>query len=42
MDCLKAEGLTPEYITIDIAHGHSADSVRDMIAYPGSTCRSPS
>jgi GMP reductase len=29
---LKAEGLMPEYITIDIAHGH-ADSVRDMIAY---------
>ncbi|WP_404300151.1 GMP reductase [Alicycliphilus denitrificans] len=32
VDRLKAEGLTPEYITIDIAHGH-ADSVRDMIAY---------
>jgi GMP reductase len=29
---LVAEGLTPEYITIDIAHGH-ADSVRDMIIY---------
>ncbi len=27
---LAAEGLSPEYITIDIAHGH-ADSVRDMI-----------
>lgn len=25
-------GITPEYITIDIAHGH-ADSVRDMLAY---------
>lgn len=25
-------GVTPEYITIDIAHGH-ADSVRDMLAY---------
>ncbi|MHA7598325.1 GMP reductase [Alicycliphilus sp. T452] len=32
VDRLKAEGLAPEYITIDIAHGHS-DSVRDMIAY---------
>jgi GMP reductase len=32
VDTLKAEVLTPEYITIDIAHGH-ADSVRDMIAY---------
>jgi len=29
---LKAQGLVPEYITIDIAHGH-ADSVRDMIGY---------
>jgi GMP reductase len=29
---LAAEGLVPEYITIDIAHGH-ADSVRDMIGY---------
>jgi GMP reductase len=29
---LKAEGLSPDYITIDIAHGH-ADSVRDMIGY---------
>ncbi|MCX7741979.1 MAG: GMP reductase, partial [Tepidimonas sp.] len=28
---LAAEGLTPEYITIDIAHGH-ADSVQRMIA----------
>jgi GMP reductase len=27
---LVAEGLTPEYITIDIAHGH-ADSVQKMI-----------
>ena len=32
VNCLKAEGLTPEFITIDIAHGH-ADSVRDMIGY---------
>ncbi|MBS0468597.1 MAG: GMP reductase [Proteobacteria bacterium] len=32
VDRLKAEGLTPEFITIDIAHGH-ADSVRDMIVY---------
>ena len=31
VDTLAATGLTPEYITIDIAHGH-ADSVRDMIA----------
>jgi GMP reductase len=28
----KAEGLVPEYITIDIAHGH-ADSVKAMIGY---------
>ncbi|MDQ1258566.1 MAG: reductase, partial [Pseudomonadota bacterium] len=32
VDRLKAEGLVPEYITIDIAHGH-ADSERDMIGY---------
>ncbi|MDZ4177147.1 MAG: GMP reductase, partial [Hydrogenophaga sp.] len=32
LDTLAAEGLVPEYITIDIAHGH-ADSVRDMIGY---------
>ena len=32
VDHLKAEGLAPEYVTIDIAHGH-ADSVRDMIGY---------
>ncbi|MFT4190952.1 MAG: GMP reductase [Comamonas sp.] len=32
VDRLAAEGLVPEYVTIDIAHGH-ADSVRDMIGY---------
>ena len=32
VDQLAAENLVPEYITIDIAHGH-ADSVRDMIGY---------
>ena len=32
VDRFVAEGLCPEYITIDIAHGH-ADSVRDMIGY---------
>ena len=32
VDRLAAEGLVPEYITIDIAHGH-ATSVRDMIAH---------
>ena len=32
VDKFVAEKLTPEYITIDIAHGH-ADSVRNMIAY---------
>ena len=32
VDQLAAEGLVPEYITIDIAHGH-ADTVRDMIGY---------
>ncbi len=32
VDRLKAEGLAPEYVTIDIAHGHS-DSVRAMIGY---------
>jgi GMP reductase len=32
VDQLLALGLVPEYVTIDIAHGHS-DSVRDMIAY---------
>ena len=32
VDELVALGMTPEYITIDIAHGH-ADSVRKMIGY---------
>jgi GMP reductase len=32
VDRLAALGLTPEYVTIDIAHGH-ADSVKNMIAY---------
>ena len=31
VDQLVAAGLVPEYITIDIAHGH-ADSVKNMIA----------
>jgi len=30
VDRLAAKGLAPEYVTIDIAHGH-ADTVRDMI-----------
>ncbi|MCF8168187.1 MAG: GMP reductase [Rhodoferax sp.] len=32
VDTLVSAGLVPEYITIDIAHGH-ADSVKNMIAY---------
>jgi len=32
VDQLAAEGLVPEYVTIDIAHGH-ADSVKNMIGY---------
>ena len=32
VDQLVTLGLVPEYITIDIAHGH-ADSVKNMIAY---------
>lgn len=32
VDKMVALGLVPEYITIDIAHGH-ADSVKEMIAY---------
>jgi GMP reductase len=32
VDQLAAEAWVPEYITIDIAHGH-AESVRDMIGY---------
>jgi GMP reductase len=32
VDTLAELGLVPEYVTIDIAHGH-ADSVRDMIIY---------
>ncbi|KQP37417.1 GMP reductase [Pseudorhodoferax sp. Leaf274] len=32
VDALVQQGLAPEYVTIDIAHGH-ADSVKDMIAY---------
>ncbi len=32
VDQLVQQGLVPEYITIDIAHGH-ADSVKNMIGY---------
>ena len=32
VDQLLAKGLVPEYITIDIAHGHS-DNVKNMIVY---------
>jgi GMP reductase len=32
VDALAQLGLIPDYVTIDIAHGH-ADSVRDMIVY---------
>ncbi|WP_019654690.1 GMP reductase [Variovorax atrisoli] len=32
IDQLVAQGLVPEYVTIDIAHGH-ADSVKNMIGY---------
>ncbi len=32
VDQLAANGLAPEYVTIDIAHGH-ADTVRDMILH---------
>lgn len=32
VDRFVAEGLCPDYITIDIAHGH-ADTVKDMIGY---------
>jgi GMP reductase len=32
VDGLAAAGLTPEYMTIDVAHGHS-DTVMDMIQY---------
>jgi GMP reductase len=32
VDRLAAEGLTPDYVTIDIARGHD-DTVRDMIAH---------
>jgi len=32
VDQLAAEGLAPDYITIDIAHGH-ADTVKEMIGY---------
>ena len=32
VDQLVAKGLTPDYVTIDIAHGH-ADSVKNMIGY---------
>ena len=32
VDQLVAKGLVPEYITIDIAHGHS-DNVKNMIIY---------
>ncbi len=32
VDQLATAGLTPEYVTIDIAHGH-ADTVKNMISY---------
>ncbi|KQW64485.1 GMP reductase [Variovorax sp. Root411] len=32
VDQMVAQGLVPEYVTIDIAHGH-ADSVKNMIGY---------
>jgi GMP reductase len=32
VDTFVAQGLSPDYITIDIAHGH-ADSVKNMIGY---------
>jgi len=32
VDTMVAAGIAPEYITIDIAHGH-ADSVKNMIVY---------
>jgi GMP reductase len=32
VDKLAAEGLVPDYVTIDIAHGH-ADTVKNMIAH---------
>lgn len=32
VDKLAAEGLVPEYVTIDIAHGH-ADTVKNMIVH---------
>jgi GMP reductase len=32
VDQMAAQGLVPDYVTIDIAHGH-ADSVRNMIGY---------
>ncbi len=32
IETLKAQGTIPEFITIDIAHGH-AESVKDMIAH---------
>lgn len=32
VDRFVAEGLCPEYITIDVAHGH-ADTVKEMIGY---------
>lgn len=32
VDRLAAEGLAPDYVTIDIAHGH-ADTVKNMIAH---------
>jgi GMP reductase len=32
VDQLVSQGLVPEYVTIDIAHGH-ADSVKNMIGY---------
>jgi GMP reductase len=40
VDTLAELGLTPEYVTIDIAHGHS-DSVRDMIIYLKERCQRP-
>ena len=41
VDEFKKENLTPEYITIDIAHGHS-NAVIEMIQYIKRTYRKPS
>ena len=42
VDQLAAEGLVPEYVTIDIAHGHADTREEHDRAPEGRSCPTPS